>query len=114
MEVFDAHLNRTQLNECLKQLLVCYDSVDGDAEELSPAREQMEALYALLHLGNVDALYRLLSLRPPQLVLGFLVIYVRSHLIIFIFCVVTAKRFRALQFFLIHKTCTGVPSKLCL
>lgn len=71
MEVFDAHLNRTQLNECLKQLLVCYDGVDGDAEELSPAREQMEALYGLLHLGNVDALYRLLSLRPPELVLGF-------------------------------------------
>lgn len=95
--MFDGHLNRTQLNECLKQLLVCYDGVDGDAKELSPAREQMEALYGLLHLGNVDALYRLLSLRPPELVLGFLlVIYIWSHLFIFIFCVVTSKRFCAL------------------
>ncbi|XP_054270659.1 SAC3 domain-containing protein 1 isoform X1 [Macrosteles quadrilineatus] len=59
---FDPHLNSTQLNNSLKHLLVCYDS-DEKQDEISVTRDQMEALYGLLHLGNVEALYRLLSIK---------------------------------------------------
>ncbi|XP_054270669.1 SAC3 domain-containing protein 1 isoform X2 [Macrosteles quadrilineatus] len=62
---FDPHLNSTQLNNSLKHLLVCYDS-DEKQDEISVTRDQMEALYGLLHLGNVEALYRLLSIKSHR------------------------------------------------
>ncbi|XP_046681090.1 SAC3 domain-containing protein 1 isoform X2 [Homalodisca vitripennis] len=64
LEVYDPHLNATHLNESLKQLLVSYDA--SEISTMSPAQDQMEALYGLLHLGNVDALYRMLSLTPSK------------------------------------------------
>lgn len=75
ISVFDPKINSQHLLECLKQLLVLYDqleepskshdlSIEGNIEALSigNSRSQMEALYLLLHLGDVSALGRGLSL----------------------------------------------------
>lgn len=77
---YDPKINSQHLTECIKHLLVLYDEVergygkraDSQADSgkqksaMSDHREEMEALYILIHIGDVEALHRALSL-PPQL-----------------------------------------------
>lgn len=70
-------MNKQHLSECIMHLLVLYDDNDrnnrSDTVELvrymeklslNDNRQQMEALYILLNMGNVEALRRALSLSP--------------------------------------------------
>ncbi|XP_076174597.1 SAC3 domain-containing protein 1 [Ptiloglossa arizonensis] len=74
---FNANMNKQHLSECIMHLLVLYDDNDrnnrSDTVELvrymeklslNDNRQQMEALYILLNMGNVEALRRALSLSP--------------------------------------------------
>lgn len=57
IDIFDPVLNETHLKECLKRLLVMYDA----EETRSSSRNEMEALYTVVHLGDTTALTRALS-----------------------------------------------------
>ncbi|XP_076296832.1 SAC3 domain-containing protein 1 isoform X2 [Lasioglossum baleicum] len=70
---FDATINNRHLFECVSHLLVLYDQRDQrihsseleiamEKLKLDKSREQMEALYILLNMGNVEALTRALML----------------------------------------------------
>lgn len=77
---YDPKINNQHLTECIKHLLTLYDEAEsqhnacGDAQPysqdqkpgISDNREEMEALYILIHIGDVEALQRALTL-PPQL-----------------------------------------------
>lgn len=66
--MFDPVLNKTHLNETLKQLLVFYDemAMERDGSKLDPTVDQMEALYGVLHMGYEDALLRMLSFKVQK------------------------------------------------
>lgn len=57
IDIFDPVLNGTHLNECLKRLLVIYDT----DKTRSDSRNEMEAMYAVINLGDTAALTRALS-----------------------------------------------------
>ncbi|KZC09028.1 PREDICTED: SAC3 domain-containing protein 1 [Dufourea novaeangliae] len=69
---FDATLNNKHISECISHLLALYDEwdkVDGskldklvEKLKLSDDRQQMEALYIILNMGNTEALTRALTL----------------------------------------------------
>ncbi|XP_047356698.1 SAC3 family protein 1 isoform X2 [Vespa velutina] len=73
---FDPKINDQHLLECIKQLLILYDTVnkteklelheDIEALTLIDNRAEMEALYILLNIGDISALNRALSL-PEKL-----------------------------------------------
>lgn len=73
---FDPKINEQHLLECIKQLLVLYDTAnkmeklelheDIEALQLNDNRAEMEALYILLNIGDISALNRALSL-PEKL-----------------------------------------------
>lgn len=54
--VFDSHINSVHLQECLKQLLVLYQSL------CSPAREEITSLYLLHNMNSSEALHHVLTL----------------------------------------------------
>ena len=56
VDLYDPVLNGTQLNECLKRLLVIYDT----DKTRSDSRDEMEALYTVINLGDTTALNRAL------------------------------------------------------
>lgn len=56
IDLFDPVLNETHLKECLKRLLVIYDA----DKTRSDSRDEMEALYTVVHLGDATALTRAL------------------------------------------------------
>lgn len=61
---FDPKICRQHLQECLKKVLKCYDSlyesagVEKDARDAAVHRELIESLYLLLNLGSSEALAR--------------------------------------------------------
>lgn len=62
---FDPKICRQHLQECLKKVLKCYDSLDElkdvkneDARVAMAHRELIESLYLLLNLGSSEALAR--------------------------------------------------------
>ncbi|XP_076655408.1 SAC3 domain-containing protein 1 isoform X3 [Halictus rubicundus] len=70
---FDTTINNRHLFECVSHLLVLYDQCDQrihkseleismEQLKLDTSREQMEALYILLNMGNVEGLTRALML----------------------------------------------------
>ncbi|XP_015589617.1 germinal-center associated nuclear protein [Cephus cinctus] len=72
---FDKKINNQHLLECLQRLLVLYEELDRllyqkdrdvntsmDMLSVTEDRQQMEAIYILLHLGNITVLNRVLSL----------------------------------------------------
>ncbi|XP_031845412.1 SAC3 domain-containing protein 1 isoform X2 [Nomia melanderi] len=70
---FDATINNRHLSECMSHLLVLYDEWDREIRgseletstdnlKLTNHREQVEALYILLNMGNTEALTRSLTL----------------------------------------------------
>ncbi|XP_035732673.1 SAC3 domain-containing protein 1-like [Vespa mandarinia] len=73
---FDPKINDQHLLECIKQLLILYDTVnkteklelheDIEVLTLIDNRAEMEALYILLNIGDISALNRALSL-PEKL-----------------------------------------------
>lgn len=73
---FDPKINDQHLLECIKQLLVLYDTVNRTEKlelhenievlTLIDNRAEMEALYILLNIGDISALNRALSL-PEKL-----------------------------------------------
>lgn len=62
---FDPKLNEDQLSVCLEQILVLYNKVKTD--KYSDSRQEMEALYQIIQLGNTNALLRGLILSEQQM-----------------------------------------------
>ncbi|KAG7213873.1 hypothetical protein KM043_003081 [Ampulex compressa] len=70
---YDPKINEQHMTDCIKHLLVLYDELDRmnaqcddhlkrDKEKLSDNRQQLEAIYILLYMGNVEVLKRALVL----------------------------------------------------
>nr|CAI5827512.1 unnamed protein product [Callosobruchus analis] len=75
INVFDPHINKTQLQECLKRLLSIYDEYDylesiagenrdATSEFMKKNRPQFESIYVLLNIGDPNAINRILNITP--------------------------------------------------
>lgn len=61
ISVFDPKICRQHLQECLKKVLSCYDSLGPDAINVAN-REIIESVYLMFNLGDTDAVKRALFL----------------------------------------------------
>ncbi|XP_077993213.1 SAC3 domain-containing protein 1-like [Glandiceps talaboti] len=57
---YDPYINNSHLQQCLKTLLVCYESV----EETTENRPEFESVYLLHNLGSMEALSHAMTLSP--------------------------------------------------
>nr|CAH7712974.1 unnamed protein product [Callosobruchus chinensis] len=75
INVFDPHINKTHLQECLKRLLSIYDEYDyiesiagenrdASSEYMKKNRPQFEAIYLLLNVGDLNVINRVLNITP--------------------------------------------------
>lgn len=68
---FDPKICRQHLQDCLKKVLRCYDSLDesldanSDVKKAAKHRELIESLYLLFNLGSGEVLAR--AVQIPQL-----------------------------------------------